>query len=82
VKGFEAVSWYGIFVPTGTPKPVIDAINRDVQDVFASAEFKQAVIEPRMLGQIAGSAEKFGEFVKAESAKWKNVVEAAQLKVN
>jgi tripartite-type tricarboxylate transporter receptor subunit TctC len=82
VKGFEAVSWYGIFVTAGTPKSVVDTINRDVQRVFASAEFKKAVLEPRMLGQIEGSAEQFADFVKAESAKWKRVVDTAKLKIN
>ena len=82
VKGFEAVSWYGIFVTAGTPKSVVDTINRDVQGVFASAEFKKTVLEPRMLGQIEGSAEQFAGFVKAESAKWKRVVETAKLKIN
>lgn len=81
VKGFEAVSWYGIFVPAGTPKPVIDKINADVQEVFASAEFREKVVEPRMLGQIEGSADRFAEFVKAESAKWKKLVRDADLKV-
>jgi tripartite-type tricarboxylate transporter receptor subunit TctC len=71
VKGFEAVSWYGLFVPSGTPKAVIDTINADVQQVFASDEFKKTVIEPRMLGQINGSADQFAAFVKDESMKWK-----------
>lgn len=82
VKGFEAVSWYGIFVPKGSPKAVIDKINADVQEVFASAEFREKVVEPRMLGQIEGSADRFAEFVKAESEKWKKVAADANLKAD
>jgi tripartite-type tricarboxylate transporter receptor subunit TctC len=80
VKGFEAVSWYGIFVRKGTPKAAIDKINADVQEVFASAEFREKVVEPRMLGQIEGSADTFAEFVRSESEKWKKVVTDANLK--
>jgi tripartite-type tricarboxylate transporter receptor subunit TctC len=82
VPGFEAISWYGMFVPAGTPKATIERINADIQEVFASAEFKEKVIEPRMLGQIDGSAETFAAFVKAESDKWRGVVEKAKLKVD
>lgn len=82
VKGFEAVSWYGMFVPAGTPKEVVVAINTDIQNVFKSAEFREKVLEPRMLGQIDGSAEVFATFVKAESDKWEKVVRGAGLKVD
>lgn len=81
VKGFEAVSWYGMFVRKDTPKPIIDAINADIQAVFKSDEFKAKVLEPRMLGQIEGSAETFAAFVTAESDKWRAVVEKAKLKI-
>ena len=82
VKGFEAVSWYGIFAPAGTPKDVLAKINADVQSVWSSAEFQQNVVDPRILGTIAGSPDEFAAFVAAESAKWKKVVEQSNLKIN
>jgi len=47
------------------------AINADVQKVFASSEFRENVLKPRMLGTIAGSPDQFAEFVKAEAYRWK-----------
>ena len=82
VKGFEAVSWYGIFAPAGTPKDVLAKINADIQSVWTSVEFQKNVAEPRMLGTIAGSPDEFAAFVAAESAKWKKVVEQSNLKIN
>ena len=82
VKGFEAVSWYGIFAPAGTPKDVLAKINADIQSVWSSAEFQQKVVEPRILGTLAGSPDEFAAFVAAESAKWKKVVEQSNLKIN
>ena len=82
VKGFEAVSWYGVFAPAGTPKDVLTKINADIQSVWTSAEFQKNVAEPRMLGTIAGSPDEFAAFVDAESAKWKKVVEQSNLKIN
>jgi tripartite-type tricarboxylate transporter receptor subunit TctC len=81
VKGFEAVSWYGVFAPAGTPKEIVAAINADLQKVWASAEFQESVVNPRMLGTIAGGPDEFAAFVKAESDKWKKVVEGAGLKI-
>jgi tripartite-type tricarboxylate transporter receptor subunit TctC len=82
VPGFEAVSWYGIFAPAGTPKAVLAQINADVQQVWSSEEFQKQVIEPRMLGTLPGSLDEFSAFVAAETAKWKRVIEQAGLKVN
>ena len=82
VKGFEAVSWYGIFAPAGTPKDVLFKINADVQEVWSSAEFQQNVVDPRILGTIAGTPDEFAAFVAAESTKWKKVVEQSNLKIN
>ena len=69
VKGFEAVSWYGIFAPAGTPKDVLFKINADVQGVWSSVEFQQNVADPRILGTIAGSPDEFSAFVAAEFDK-------------
>src|SRR5205807_2968738 len=39
LPGFEAVSWFGLFAPAGTPRPVVDKINGEVRRVFADPDF-------------------------------------------
>jgi tripartite-type tricarboxylate transporter receptor subunit TctC len=69
VKMPEESSWYGFFAPKGTPKPIIDKINRDLQKVLDMPDMREREIQ---LGYrfIGGSPEKLGEHVKKEIEKW------------
>jgi hypothetical protein len=74
VPGFEAVSWYGLWAPSGTPREVVGKINADVQKVFADADFREKFLEPNFLGSITGNADAFAAFIKAEAGKWSKVI--------
>ena len=82
VPGFEAVSWYGLWAPSGTPREAVAKINADVQKVFADAEFREKFLEPNFLGSITGNADQFAAFIKAEAGKWSKVIKDANLKVD
>jgi tripartite-type tricarboxylate transporter receptor subunit TctC len=80
LAGYETVQWFGPVAPAGTPKPVIDRLY---------AEFVRALRHPAVvdrLGQagleIAPSAspEAYGEFIRAEVARWPAIVKAAGVK--
>jgi tripartite-type tricarboxylate transporter receptor subunit TctC len=81
VPGFEAVSWFGLFAPSGTPREVVAKINADVQKVFADPDFKEKFLNPSLLGSIPGSPEQFAAFIRAEAEKWSRLIKAANLKV-
>jgi tripartite-type tricarboxylate transporter receptor subunit TctC len=81
VPGFEAVSWFGIWAPAGTPRDVVIKINADIQKVFADPDFREKFLDRAMLDPITGSPEQFAEFIKAEAAKWSKVVKEANLRV-
>lgn len=72
--GFEAGSWFGFFAPKGTPQPVIDQINRAVNEVI-----KVPTVEQQMIAQgadpVGGTPEQFGQFVQREYEKWKLIVQ-------
>src|SRR5476651_1943066 len=55
VPGFEAVSWYGLWAPSGTPPEIVARINADVQKVFADADFREKFLETNFLGSITGN---------------------------
>ena len=69
VKMPEESSWYGFFAPKGTPKPIIDKINRDLQAVIDMPDMREREVQ---LGYrfIGGSPEKLGAHLKSEIAKW------------
>jgi tripartite-type tricarboxylate transporter receptor subunit TctC len=76
VKGFDLASWTGLFAPAGTPKPIVDKLNAEVNAVMALPEVKERLaslgIEPSPL-----SAEAFADFTKQEVEKWTRLVKAA-----
>jgi tripartite-type tricarboxylate transporter receptor subunit TctC len=79
IKMGEESSWYGFFAPKGTPRPIIDKINRDLQKVIDLPDMRQRETQ---LGYrfIGGPPEKLGDWVKAEIAKWDGLAKKGSFK--
>jgi tripartite-type tricarboxylate transporter receptor subunit TctC len=73
LPGFEATSWWGIVATAGTPRPVIDKLNRDILKVLDSADMKQFFASLGAEPAHTTPAE-FAAFMKSELAKWSRVV--------
>jgi tripartite-type tricarboxylate transporter receptor subunit TctC len=80
VPGYEAIIWYGVGAPQGTPADVVGKLNREINAALASAKIKSRLAE---LGSspIVVSPEEFGAFVRAETEKWEKVVRLSGTKV-
>ena len=80
VPGYEATAWFGIGMPKGTPREIIDKLNAEVNRALADPKMKERLAE---LGgkPIAGTPEDFGKVIAAETAKWEKVVTASGAKV-
>ena len=75
VPGYEASAWFGMAVPKGTPRPVIDKLNQAVNAALADRAMQAKLAEiGGML--IPGSPEDFCKIVAAETQKWSKVVKA------
>jgi tripartite-type tricarboxylate transporter receptor subunit TctC len=74
VPGYEASAWFGIGAPKGTPKEIIEKLNKAVQEAFEDPKVKARLAE---LGGtvLPGTPEDFGKIIAAETEKWKKVVE-------
>jgi tripartite-type tricarboxylate transporter receptor subunit TctC len=81
VPGFTAGSWWGIFAPSGTPDDVIAEINAEVRKTFADPQVLHQFVEPQKLQVMTSSPADFADFIKAESVKWGNVIQQANIKV-
>jgi tripartite-type tricarboxylate transporter receptor subunit TctC len=75
VPGYEASAWFGVAAPKGTPRPIIDKLNKAVNEALASPTVNARLAE---LGgtPIAGTAEDFGKLIADETEKWSKVVKA------
>lgn len=76
VPGYAADSWYGLFVPAGTPPEVIARLNAAAKKAVGSALFRQRA-DQEGLAVGAGTPDEFGRYVKGESQRWSKVIHNA-----
>ena len=79
LANFEVTTWYGILVPAGTPRPIIDRLNAELVRILHAPDMQEKLAatgtEPR-----TSTPEEFGEYIRQETAKWGDVVREAGLK--
>jgi tripartite-type tricarboxylate transporter receptor subunit TctC len=80
-KDFEVDSWYAMFVPASTPKPIVERLNKAALKVLAQPEVKEKLLS-QGAEAVGDSPSQLGAVVKKEIAKWKQVVKAANIKVD
>lgn len=79
LPGVEGSVWNGFFVPSGTPKPVIETLNRELSRTFNAPDVLQQIAEGG--SQIVGGRpEQFAGFIRQEIAKWGKVIKDAGIK--
>jgi tripartite-type tricarboxylate transporter receptor subunit TctC len=80
LPGFEAIAWYGLLAPAGTPKPIVDKIYREVARAVTAPEFRDVLIaqgsEP-----VASTPDELAKRIRSELALWTKVVKDAGLKL-
>lgn len=74
----DPTSWFGVFAPASTPKPVVDRLAAEISKVVSAPAFRQKAQE---LGAEADylSPQQFAAAVKEEQARWAAVVKAANI---
>ncbi|WP_017759715.1 Bug family tripartite tricarboxylate transporter substrate binding protein [Pseudacidovorax intermedius] len=79
-KDFDVSTWYGIFAPAGTPKPVVDKVNAEVNKLLARPDVQAAIHEQGAEYQAMSTTE-FATLVKDDVAKWKGIVQASGARI-
>ena len=79
-KGFEFVSWYGLWAPKNLPADISKKLQADVAKVLALPEMKERLaklgFEPR-----AVPPEHFANYIRTEMAKYEQIIKDAKIKV-
>lgn len=76
LQEFEAVQWYGLLAPAGTPREITDKIYRDTIAVLNMPEVRSRMTSDGAI-IIASTGEQFAAFIRSETVKWAKVVKAA-----
>lgn len=81
LPGFSHTLWGGLFAPAGTPQPIIDLLNKEVNAIMASPDIRSKMESDNMAVPRNTPAE-FAALVQAEAQKFEKLVKDANLKVN
>jgi tripartite-type tricarboxylate transporter receptor subunit TctC len=81
LPGLVAVNWWGVLLPAGTPKPIVQKFHDDIVKVMGDPDLKQRFAE---LGvdAVSSTPEEFAAFMRAESAKYTKVIKEANIKID
>ena len=77
----EVETWYGAFVPAGTPPGVVSKINAEIDTALKDPQVR-GVLEKQAMTPVGGAPRRLGELVKKELPRWKRVVGAAGIKAD
>ncbi|MFZ4478730.1 MAG: Bug family tripartite tricarboxylate transporter substrate binding protein [Rhodoferax sp.] len=78
-KGFDMVSWTGLFAPAQTPPAVVERLNRELMEVLRSDEVRHKLAEGGATAG-TGSALDFSRFVQQEQARYAAIVKTANIR--
>jgi tripartite-type tricarboxylate transporter receptor subunit TctC len=79
LPGYEARGWNGILAPAGTPKPIIDRLNKEIVRIVRSPEFAQNLTNEGAFA-MGNTPEEFAAVIRADMKKWSGVIKEAGIK--
>jgi tripartite-type tricarboxylate transporter receptor subunit TctC len=80
VPGYEATIWLGLMAPKGTPKDVVDYLNKHINTVINSPQVKATWLKQGAV-PLAKSPEEFDAFLRKDIDKWAKLIKTANIKV-
>jgi tripartite-type tricarboxylate transporter receptor subunit TctC len=81
MPGLVAVNWWGVLLPAGTPKPIVQKFHADLVKVMKDADLKERFAQ---LGvdAVSSSPEEFSAFMRAEAIKYARLIKEADIKID
>lgn len=81
LPGYEAVAWYGVFAPAGTPREIVSRLNTDIVRIVNSPEVRELLLKQGATSY-ATSPEDFAKVVQRDVVKWAQVVKDSGAKAD
>jgi tripartite-type tricarboxylate transporter receptor subunit TctC len=80
LPGFEAIAWYNMFAPAGTPRRIVEQINAEVNRMLQQADTRERFLALGVT-PLSGTPEALGKYLKSEVARWAKVIKEAGIKL-
>ncbi|MBC7780842.1 MAG: tripartite tricarboxylate transporter substrate binding protein [Proteobacteria bacterium] len=74
LPGYEAVQWFGILTPAGTPDTIVSEQNRAFNEALSAVEVR-AALAAQGAEPVGGTALKFAQYIRVEQTRWASVVQ-------
>jgi tripartite-type tricarboxylate transporter receptor subunit TctC len=79
LPGFEAISWFGLMAPAGTPRAIVDKVYKQAAQIVTAPEMKDKLAQLG-LDTTSDPPEAFGAIITSDIAKWAKVIKEANIK--
>lgn len=76
---YYAASWYGLLLPAGVPRPVVDTLAREIAGAMQSPAVRDSMIR-QGFDPVGNTPDEFAGFIREEIARWEKVVKTAGIK--
>jgi len=81
IPGYEATIWIGVMAPAGTPQPIVDLLNREINKILLRRDIKDSWQRQGANTMVMSPAE-FGAYVQSEIDRWAKLIKANNIHVN
>lgn len=81
VPGYEASVSFGLFAAAGTPAGIVQKVNADVQNIVGDPGFRKKYLDRFAVRPVPGPLDAFADYLRKDSAKWREVIKAANVTI-
>ena len=74
IKGYPTYSWWGVYAPAGTPRPIVERMNEEIAKAVRSPEVAPKLEQQIGMEILATSPEAFADFQKVEQERWARII--------
>ena len=80
IKAFPSYSWWGVYAPAGTPRPIVDRMHAEIAKAVRSPDVTQKFVEQFNMEILTTSPEEFAAYQKSEQERWFKVIKDNDIK--
>jgi tripartite-type tricarboxylate transporter receptor subunit TctC len=81
IPGYDATIWMGVMAPAGTPRPIVDLLNREINKILTRPDIQESW-KRQGANTMVMSPEEFGAYVQSEIERWGKLIKANNIGIN